>query len=68
MRKKTPILNKDLLLPSYSFGERGNTIFVSTAMNSELEEGSTRTKEKKCLNLKFVGGFNGAIRDGVQED
>jgi hypothetical protein len=41
--KKTSILNKDLLLPSYSFGERGNTIFVSIAIDLELKEGSTRT-------------------------
>jgi hypothetical protein len=51
--QKTSILNKDLLLPSYSFGERGNKIFVSTTIDLELKEGSTRTKEKKMLELKI---------------
>jgi hypothetical protein len=64
--EKTPIVNKDLLLPFYSFGKRGNKIFVSTTIDLGLEEELTQTKEKQCLNLKFVGGFNGAIRDGVQ--
>jgi hypothetical protein len=53
MRKNTPILNKDLLLPFYSFRERGNKIFVSITIDLELEEGSTTTKGKKMLELKI---------------
>jgi hypothetical protein len=66
LKEEAPIVNKDLLLPSCSFGERGNKIFVPTSIDLGLEEGLTQTKEKQCLNLKFVGGFNGAIRDDVQ--
>jgi hypothetical protein len=66
LEEEAPIVNKDLLLPFYSFGERGNEIFVSTTINLGLEEKLIQTKEKQCLNLKFVGGFSGAIRDGVQ--
>jgi hypothetical protein len=68
MRKNTPILNKDLLLPFYSFGERGNTIFVSIAIDLELEEGSTTTKGKKMLELKICKRLSWNLRDGVQED
>ncbi len=67
-KEEAPILNKDLLLRNCSFGEKGNKIFISSTMDLELEEGSTGTKGKKCLILKFVGGFNGAIKDGVQKD
>ncbi len=66
LKEEAPIVNKDLLLPSCSFGEGGNKIFVSTTIDLGLEEELIQTKEKQCLNLKFVGGFSGAIRDGVQ--
>jgi hypothetical protein len=68
LKEKTSILNKDFLLRSCSFGERSNKIFISTTIDLELKEGSTGTKGKKCLILKLVGGFNGAIKDGVQKD
>ncbi len=66
LEEEAPIVNKDFLLPSCSFGEKSNKIFVSTTIDLGLKEELTQTKEKQCLNLNFVGGFSGAIRDGVQ--
>jgi hypothetical protein len=39
----------------------GNKILVFATIDLQLEEGLIG----KFLNLKFAGGFNGAIRDGV---
>jgi hypothetical protein len=36
--EEAQIVNKDLLLPSCSFGERDNKIFVFTTIDLELEE------------------------------
>jgi hypothetical protein len=66
--EETLVVNKDLILPSCSSKEGGNKIFIFATIDLELEEGSTRIGEKKCLNLKFAGGFSGAIRDGVQKN
>jgi hypothetical protein len=27
-----------------------------------------KNQRKKCLNLKFVGGFSATIKDGMQEN
>jgi hypothetical protein len=63
--EETPTINKDLLLPSYR--KRGNKILVFATIDLELEERSIGTIKEKCLDLKFAGGFSGAIKDGVQE-
>jgi hypothetical protein len=59
------VVNKGLLLPFCNSKEGGNKILVFVTINWELEKGLMGTKEKMCLNLKFVKGFSGAIRDGV---
>jgi len=67
-KEETPIVNKDLLLPSCNSKEGANKILFFATINLELDEGLIRTREKKCLNLRFIGGFSGAIIDGVEED
>jgi len=64
--EEAPTLNKDLLLPSCRGG--GNKILVFATIDLELEEGLMGTKKEKSLDLKFTRGFNGTIRDGMQED
>jgi len=66
--EKTLTINKDLLLTSCNSREGGNKIFIFATIDLELQKGLTRTKEKKCLNLKFTRGFSGAIKDGMQKD
>jgi hypothetical protein len=69
MRKEeTLVINKDLLPPSCSSKEGANKIFVFAIIKLELEEKSTKIREKKCLNLKFTRGFSGAIGNGVQKN
>jgi hypothetical protein len=46
LEEEAPIINKDLLLPSCSFGERGNKIFVFTTIDLELEDELNGTKIK----------------------
>ncbi len=46
LEEEAPIVNKDLLLSSCSFGERGNKIFVSTTIDLELEDELNGTKIK----------------------
>ncbi len=68
LKEKTLVIYKDLLLPSCSSKEWSNKILVSATIDLELEEGLTRTREKKSLNLKFIGGFSGTIWGGMQDN
>jgi hypothetical protein len=65
LEEKAPIVNKDLLLPSYNSREGGKKILIFATIDLELEEGLMGTRKKKCLNLNFTRGFSGAIKDGM---
>jgi hypothetical protein len=55
--KEAPVVNKDFLLPSCSSKEGGKNILVLATMDLELEEGLTRTREKKYFELKICKRF-----------
>jgi len=67
-KKETLAVNKDLLLPSCSSKEGGQQITCFCYNRFGTRGKINKNQEKKCMNLKFVGGFSRAIRDGVQED